>query len=106
MEGLKAISQVHVNDAWHKVHFSAANNRGIHGGTPSEMLHAILLGIFAYDRNVFVNQLGGEQAALRKDVLALAQQCAVLFQHQSEKDLPRLNKSKGIADCRIAAKEF
>ena len=53
LEGLKAISQQHINNAWYKVQFHHANTRGIHGACPSEMLHALLLGIFRYTRDVF-----------------------------------------------------
>jgi len=71
------------------------------------MLHAILLGIFSYDRNVFVTNLGSnDDTRLRADILALAQQYVRLFGHQSEKDMPRLNKSKGITDWHITAKEY
>ena len=105
LEGLKAILQSYVKNAWYQVRFSSANDRGIHGACPSEMLHAILSGIFAYNRNIFCAMLG-ETSILRTNILALAQQYASCFTHQSERDLPKTNKTKGIADCCITAKEF
>jgi hypothetical protein len=48
---LQSISQHYLKNAWYKIRFS--NKRGIHGATPSDKLHAVLLGIFKYVREFF-----------------------------------------------------
>ena len=57
-ETLTSLSQHHIQNAFYKIRFSPVNNRGIHGGTASEMLHAILLGTFMMVRDVSFEQLG------------------------------------------------
>ena len=54
LDQLKAISQQNIQNAFYTVRFHAANNQGIHGACPSEMLHAILLGVFKYVRSIFL----------------------------------------------------
>ena len=54
IEGLKEISQIYLQNAFHGLRFNMGNNRGIHGACPSDMLHAFLLGIFKYLRVVFL----------------------------------------------------
>ncbi len=68
------------------------------------MLHAILLGIFQYDANVFTDMLGTKEVASHKEILALAAVYGTLFAHQSERDLPKTS-TKGITDAQITAKE-
>ena len=46
MDALQAISQQYIQNAWYNVRFHQATKAGIHGACPSEMLHALLLGIF------------------------------------------------------------
>jgi len=53
VDALNAMSQHNINNAFHKLQFGKHNERGIHGACPSEMLHAILLGLFLYCRSVF-----------------------------------------------------
>ena len=53
LAGLKQISQTYLTNAFHQVRFSLGNDHGIHGSCPSEMLHAFLLGIFKYIRDIF-----------------------------------------------------
>ena len=55
---LQLISQQCINNAWHKVTFHQANDRGTHGACPSEMLHALLLGIFKCMRDIFFDFCG------------------------------------------------
>jgi hypothetical protein len=54
VEGLKSMSQQQIKNAWHPICFGAHNDEGVHGATPLEMLHALLLGIFKYVRDCFV----------------------------------------------------
>jgi hypothetical protein len=53
VEGLKSMSQQQIKNAWHPIRFGAHNNEGVHGATPLEMLHALLLGIFKYVHDCF-----------------------------------------------------
>ena len=58
IERLRAISQHCIRNAWYKVRFNLGNERGIHGATPSEMLHAILLGMFKCTRDIIFEMVG------------------------------------------------
>ena len=99
---LKAISQQHIKNAWYKVTFHQANNLGIHGACPSEMLHAILLGIFKYTRNIFFHTMGKE-SKLAEDINRLAMLYGKFLTRQSERKLPTTNFSKGIARGKLMA---
>ena len=105
MERLKQISQQYIKNAWYKVRFHVANDRGIHGACPSEMLHAILLGIFKYCRNIFFLHMG-EESKLAEDINGLAQMYGKLLTHQSDRDLPYTNFAKGIQRGKLMAKQF
>ena len=103
--GLKAISQQCIDNAWYEVVFHKANNQGIHGACPSEMLHAILLGIFKYVRESFFDHMG-KTSELAEDINGLAKEYGVQLSHQSERDLPKANFSKGIQKGKLTAKEY
>lgn len=104
LDGLKAISQQNINNSWYKLRFS--NPQGIHGACPSEMLHAVLLGIFKYARECFFHQIG-ESSALAGEINALAQQYGVLFGRQSERDIPKCKFAEGIRKKgKLMAKEY
>ena len=105
-KGLKAISQQYIDNAWYKVRFNPADGRGIHGATPSEMLHALLLGIFKYTRECFFDQIG-ESSQLAKEIDGLAAQYGDLFARQSERDLPKCKFGHGIRKKgKLMAKEY
>jgi hypothetical protein len=55
--GLRAISQQYIENALYCIRFGLHNGRGIHGATPLEMLHAILLGMFKYMNEFFLCKL-------------------------------------------------
>ena len=105
LEGLRQISQQNIQNAWYKVRFHAANNRGIHGACPSEMLHAILLGVFKYARDIFFVYMG-EESELAADINGLAQLYGKLLTHQSDRDLPHTNFAKGIQKGKLMAKQY
>ena len=105
VEGLKAISQQCIQNAWYKVKFHAANDCGIHHACPSEMLHAILLGVFKYARGTFFLYMG-EESRLAEDINGLAQMYGKLLSHQSDCDLPHTNFAKGIQKGKLMAKQF
>ena len=105
LEGLKAISQQNTQNALYPVRFHQANNRGVHGATPSEMLHATLLGTFKCLRDVFFPHVG-KDSKLAEDVSGLAKTYGKLFTHQSDRTFPNTNFSKGIMSGKLMAKEF
>ena len=106
LDGLRAISQQYIKNAWYPVRFNPGNDRGIHGACPSEMLHALLLGIFKYIRECFFAQIG-PYSTLAKEIDGLACEYGDLFGRQSERDLPKTKFSEGIRlGGKIMAKEF
>ena len=105
IEGLKAISQQCIQNAWYEVGFHRANNRGIHGACPSEMLHAILLGAFKHVRESFFEHMG-KSSQMAEDINGLAKLCGSLLTRQSDRSLPKTNFSKGIQKGKLMAKEY
>jgi hypothetical protein len=102
---LKKISQQYIKNAWYKVRFQPGDNRGIHGACPSEMLHALLLGMFKYTNECFFVQVG-KTSQLAVDIDALAIQYGEYFTRQSERDLPNCLFGEGIKKgTKIMAKE-
>lgn len=106
LQGLSNISQHNIRNAWHKVRFSPVNDRGIHGACPSEMLHALLLGLFKYVREIFFAHIGPfSDMALEID--GLASQYGELFGRQSERDIPKCKFGEGILKGgKLMAKEY
>jgi hypothetical protein len=80
--GLKAISQQYIKNALYHICFGLHNNHSIHGATPLEMLHAILLGMFKYMNECFFVQIG-KTSLLTDDINALAQKYSEILHHQS-----------------------
>ena len=102
---LKAISQQYIKNAWYDIQFHTANTAGIHGACPSEMLHAILLGIFKYLRDIFFDRMG-TSSALAEDINALATMYGKLLTRQSDRTLPSTNFTKGIRKGKLMAKMY
>lgn len=102
---LQAMSQHYLKNAWYPVRFSLGNDRGIHGACPSEMLHAILLGIFKYTRDIFFAMLGNN-ARVSGDFNALAKAYGKSFAHQSDRSFGSTNFTKGIREGKLMAKDF
>jgi hypothetical protein len=81
--GLKAISQQYMKNELYCICFGLHNNHGIHGATPLEMLHAILLGMFLkYMNECFFVQIG-KSSMLADKINALAQKYSELLHCQS-----------------------
>jgi hypothetical protein len=80
--GLRAISQQYIENAMYRIHFGLHNGCSIHGATPLEMLHAILLGMFKYMNECFFVQIG-KTSQLADDINALAQKYSKLLHRQS-----------------------
>jgi hypothetical protein len=104
-EQLQKNSQHLIDNAWYKVRFSPESSRGIHGATPMEMLHQILLGIFKYTRNCFFEQIG-KASQLANKINALAQEYGVVFGRQSGRNLPKCKFKQGIWKGKLMAKEY
>jgi hypothetical protein len=104
-DGLKQLSQQMIQNAWYKIRFHPYNKQGIHGACPSEMLHALLLGVFKYTRECFFEQIG-PTSKLAKDINGLAKQYGDFFQRQSERNAPKCQFYKGIVEGKTTAKEF
>ncbi len=103
---LKEISQQYLPmNAWYKVRFGLHNDRNIHGATPIEILHAVLLGHFKCMRDCWFAQVGAKSDPA-EELNALAKLYGELYQRQSLRDLPKTNFSKGINKGKIMGKEF
>jgi hypothetical protein len=104
--GLRAISQQYIENALYHICFGLHNDCSIHGATPLEMLHAILLGMFKYMNECFFVQIG-KTSLLANNINALAQKYGKLLHHQSDQDMPKTKFSKGIhKGGKIMAKEY
>jgi hypothetical protein len=95
LRGLQQISQNYLLNAFHDLRFSLGNDHGVHGACPSEMLHAIQLGIFKYLREGFFANLPATNVKTLK-IIALSTIYCKLFARQSDRSLPGTNFSKGI----------
>ena len=104
-EQLKSISQQSIDNACYKLRFGADNEQGVHGGTPFEMLHGILLGVFKYVRDIFFDNMGKKSQCVG-GFQALAGKYGTLFQHQSDRDMPKTTFYYGIDSGKKEAKEF
>ena len=102
---LQAISQQYINNAWYKVTFHQANRCGIHGACPSEMLHALLLGIFKYLRDTFFTYMGAT-SLLADDINGLATTYGKLLSRQSDRNFPVTNFTQGIARGKLMATHY
>lgn len=102
---LKAISQQYIKNAWYKVTFHKANRSGIHGACPSEMLHALLLGIFKYLRDTFFRYMG-ESSKLADDINGLATKYGKILSRQSDRNFPITSFTKGIAKGKLMATHY
>ena len=102
---LTSISQHHIQNAFYNIRFSPVNNRGIHGCTVSEMLHAVLLGTFMMVRDVSFEQLG-DKSVHAQDFEGLAMLYGMHFRRQSERDMPKCSFSGGIREGKLNAKEY
>ena len=102
---LKRMSQQYILNAFHDVQFGLHNTMGIHGACPMEMLHAILLGVFKYARNIFFEQVGEKsQWAARID--ALSMMYGELYGRQSDRSLPNTRFPSGIRAGKVNAKKY
>ena len=104
LQGLKALSQTYLKNAFYKIQFSTGNGQGIHGSCPSELLHAFLLGTFKYFRDIFFECIGKDSEGA-KLIDALAKIHGKLFARQSDRTLPGTAFSRGIQAGKLMAKD-
>jgi hypothetical protein len=104
-EGLKAISQHPLGNAWYPLNFGTHSNEGVHRACPIEMLHALLLGIFKYVCDMFFEQIGGS-SQLSMGINSLTSLYGELLSHHSDHDMPRLKFSNGIQERKLMANEY
>jgi hypothetical protein len=102
---LKGLSQQYIKNATYLLRFGQHNSAGVHGATPMEMLHHVLLGIFMYVRDMFFEQTG-KTSLLSDEINALCIKYGELFGRQSERDMPDTQFSYGIRRGKITAKEY
>ena len=102
--GLKKISQQLLDNACYKLRFGQHDDTGVHGGTPLEMLHALLLGIFKYIRDEFFYQVG--ESKQLPDIESLAAEIGALLSRQSSRNKPRTKFGTGIKGGKKTAKEY
>jgi len=100
----KELSQQCVKNVFCKVRFGDHSVQGVHGACPIEMLHAMLLGMFATVRDTFFHQVG-PKSALAIQLNMLASEFGSLLSRQSDRDLPKTKFSSGIRRGRLMAKE-
>jgi len=106
IDGLKAIlSQQYFENCWYKVRFGQHNDYGIHGACPLEVLHWLQIGKYGYVRNMFFDQLG-KKLILAKKFNGIAHALGKVFKRQSDRDIPRLNFTKGICRGKLMAQRM
>ena len=105
VDELKALSQQCIQNATYKLRFGLHNKCGVHGATPLEMLHALLLGIFKYMRDTFFLQTG-KTSQTSSEINALAKEFGHLLSRQSDRDMPKTKFSNGIREGKLMAKEY
>jgi hypothetical protein len=69
------------------------------------MLHALLLGLFKYTRDIFFELLG-EKSQVAEDFNAYSKQYGELLSRQSDRDLPITRFANGIRRGKLMAQEF
>ena len=104
-EGLKAISQTYLKNAFYNLRFSVGNDCGIHGSCPSELLHAFLLGTFKYLRDIFFELIGRTSDGAQM-INALSKIYGKTFTRQSDRAMPNTAFSRGIQAGKLMAKDY
>ena len=105
LQRLKGLSQQNIKNAFHDIRFGPHTTQGVHGACPSEMLHAVLLGMFKYCRECLFEQIGPD-SQLAKDINGLAQKFGEAFGRQSDRDIPKCQFKRGIQKGKLMAKEY
>jgi len=104
-EGLKALSQSFIKNAWYAVRFGLHNDWGVHGACPTEMVHWYQIGKYGYQRDMFFTQTG-KDSMLSNRMNALCKSMGYLFKRQSDRDMSRTSFSKGVKGGKLMAHEM
>ena len=104
-EELRAISQHCFQPAFHGIRFGLHNKRGVHGATPIEELHQVLLGMFKHVLEAFFEQVGPTSIAAQ-EINALCTMIGKLIAHQSDRNLPKTTFGQGIHKGKLMGKEM
>ena len=95
IEALKGLSQQCMENAFYPLRFGSHSPQHIHGATPLEMLHALLLGLFMNVRDTFFKQVG-DKSEISEQLNTLACEYGVLLSRQSDRELPTTRFYGGI----------
>jgi len=104
-EALKNMSQQYILNAFYDLQFGCHNEMGIHGACPMEMLHAILLGVFKYARDIFFEQVGDDSKSAR-EIDAIAMLYGELYGRQSDRQWPNTRFPGGIRAGKVNGKKY
>ena len=75
------------------------NDHGIHGSCPSELLHAFLLGLLKYLRDIFFEMVG-------KDSEGARQVYSRFSARQSDRTMPGTSFTRGIQVGKLMGKDY
>jgi hypothetical protein len=104
-EKLKKLSQHNIQNATYALRMGLHSDQHIHGSCPLEMLHALLLGIFSYVRDMLFEQCG-PTSKLAEEIDGIASEYGVRFNRQSDRDMPKTVFNGGVQGGKLMAKEF
>ena len=102
---LQELSQHHIKNCMYALQFGLHNKQGIHGACPIEMLHALLLGLFRYNRDCFFEQIG-ESSKTADQINAYSKQYGELLSRLSDRDMPVTRFANGIKRGKLMAQEY
>ena len=105
-DGLKNISQQHLENCWYTVKFGRHNEQGVHGACPLELLHWLNINKYKYLRSMFFAQTGKDTLLARK-MNVLAKTMGYLFKRQSDRDKARTDfTAKGVKKGKLMGHEM
>lgn len=105
LDALKALSQTYLENAFYDLRFSLGNDCGVHRYTPAEILHAFLLGLFKYSKEIFF-ELVGKSSELARQINAFSMVYSKFFRRQSDRTMPVAAFNRGIQVGKLMGKEY
>jgi len=104
LEELRLLSQQYIDNKLYPLRMGLHSDQHIHGSCPMEMLHAVLLGIFGYVRDMMFEQCG-PTSQLASEFNSLASEYGERMARQSDRDMPKTKFGGGITRGKLQAKE-